>query len=210
MLHCRAADVQVILEVFALNCYDLPGIDWLRAETILDVGAHVGATTVWMAHRAPRSRIISIEPSPASTALLLRNVRDNHLLARVEVMAAALSDSEAWACIATGAAPGETQLRHLGGNEGPIVRTTSLEQLLEDRSLSIVDIVKLDCEGSEFEIIGGAPPDVLRRVRTFVGEYHASNGHNRDELSGHFNSAGFVTTFEGTGPTGLFTATRGR
>ncbi len=34
------------------------------------------------------------------------------------------------------------------------------------------DLLKIDCEGSEYEILQGCTPDALSRVRRIVGEYH--------------------------------------
>jgi hypothetical protein len=48
----------------------------------------------------------------------------------------------------------------------------SFQSLLEYTGLEEVDVVKLDCEGSEYDILLGTPDSVLKRVRKYIIEYH--------------------------------------
>ena len=45
------------------------------AVTVIDVGANIGLFTLWALAEAPTSRVIAIEPAPATFALLGRNLR---------------------------------------------------------------------------------------------------------------------------------------
>ena len=45
-----------------------------------------------------------------------------------------------------------------------------MEQLLQEHGLDHIDVLKLDCEGSEFSILGQTT--LLDRIGVIVGEYH--------------------------------------
>ena len=48
----------------------------------------------------------------------------------------------------------------------------TLDEIIAQEDLAAIDILKLDCEGCEHSVLGTAEPDVLKRIRFIVGEYH--------------------------------------
>jgi FkbM family methyltransferase len=62
-------------------------------DTIVDVGAHIGTTTIPALSRQGFVRAVAIEPDPAHLPLLRANVALNQLEERVTVVAATLSDA---------------------------------------------------------------------------------------------------------------------
>jgi hypothetical protein len=50
------------------------------------------------------------------------------------------------------------------------LRTVTLEDLMREQGFDTIDVLKLDCEGSEFSILGKTPS--LDRIGLIVGEYH--------------------------------------
>lgn len=63
---------------------------------------------------------------------------------------------------------------HSAGNDsrflGRKVQATTLDKIL--RAHAVCDLVKMDCEGAEFEIISSAQPETLKKVKRFFIEYH--------------------------------------
>ena len=57
------------------------------------------------------------------------------------------------------------------------LRTLTLEALMQEQGLDQIDILKLDCEGSEFSILGKTPS--LDRIGLIVGEYHGQERFNQ-------------------------------
>ena len=55
---------------------------------------------------------------------------------------------------------------------GVAVDSVSFDDLMNKESIDHCDLLKLDCEGSEYEILQRCAPDTLRRVRRIVGEFH--------------------------------------
>lgn len=52
------------------------------------------------------------------------------------------------------------------------VTPITLAEIVAQEDLAEIDILKLDCEGCEHSVLGTAGPDVLKRIRFVVGEYH--------------------------------------
>ncbi len=52
------------------------------------------------------------------------------------------------------------------------VEPITLAEILTLTGVRELDLLKMDCEGCEHSAIGGAPTEVLQRIRFIVGEYH--------------------------------------
>lgn len=122
----------------------------------VDAGANVGYYTLLMVDRGA-TRVISIEPSPDTAELLLKTVRANGLLGKVEVSEVALGSSKGEGKMLTfGSFRGSDSLYPSTGYEVTSSNTVRVEPLdLIVGHWSRVDFVKVDVEGYEKEVWEG-------------------------------------------------------
>ena len=136
----------------------------------VDVGANVGLYTCTMAaHVGARGHVYAFEPARANADALRRNVALNHL-PNVSILPFALSDrAERLDLYAprghTGGSSGSISARDPGA--GVQVGSTQALRLDDVFSGSRLDAIKLDVEGFEPQVLGGAI-DTLRRFRPVV------------------------------------------
>jgi FkbM family methyltransferase len=185
-----AQDLVVVEDIAEQDSYrvcDLP----LPRPVVVDVGAHIGVFSATVHRRYPGARIIAVECCPENIAALERNV--SHF---AEVVQAAVTYEEDVAllnavysdCVSTGgsvvlprtavrakaeAERGESGARSVLDGYWADVRplpTVTLEELVETRGLNGIDLLKLDCEGSEFSILENST--MIDRIGLIVGEYH--------------------------------------
>lgn len=69
----ETTDVAAFKQMFIEQHYELP-LDILP-EVLVDLGANVGYTSVYLALRYSRSRIIALEPEQSNFEILLENIR---------------------------------------------------------------------------------------------------------------------------------------
>lgn len=112
----------------------------------IDVGAHAGFYTFFVAGRRPQARIIGIEPIHEYAAILEFNRMLNGL-DRVTIEEIALSDREGVAHFNRAA---ESLVI---GAESEDVRTTTLQQLVTSHKLDAIDCLKIDVEGAEDRVL---------------------------------------------------------
>jgi FkbM family methyltransferase len=193
-LRCPINDMQAYVEVFLLRDYDIEGFDWGAAKTIVDAGANIGSATMWFAEQAPAAAIVAVEPGDTARRLLRRNITANGLSARVAILDCALGSVSGRGRVVTGEATILSKIVPLGEGDGDVagqVTVLSLRDVLESQSIDQVDVLKVDCEGSEYGILMGAGDDVLARVRMITAEYHPSETQGPEDLAECLRGAGF-------------------
>lgn len=206
---CRLAEFNAFVEVFVLRQYDFAQIHWRGIQTVFDIGANIGAATLWIAEKAPQATIIAVEPFSPAVSLLDYNISINGLDDRVSVLAAALGPSSGFAEMHT---PGPTVLARATpvttGKSVEAVPVVTLDELLDRHGLSELDLLKLDCEGSEYDVLLSSDPRVLGRIKAIVGEYHKVEGRSPLDLGNHLAQCDFRSVFCGEAARGVFCAVR--
>ena len=181
-----------LVEVFGFDGYDFKFIStWLGpldSPLILDVGAHVGAFTAAMCELRPKARISSYEPSPSAFAYLSRNVLQNDLHPAVHLFNAGVGAAHAFLPFSDdGRASWVNSADSLGNCE---IEAMALADVLGSAG-GAVDLMKIDCEGAEFDIVMNSRPDAYQRVARIVMEYHLTNDRTWQQLDSRLSQAGF-------------------
>lgn len=130
-------------------------------QLAVDVGAHVGNHTVFMAAIAGLN-VIAIEPSPASLELLKANVSANRVTRQVEVVDAAAGAEKGHGRLVQ-VDPANTGMTRVELGDGALDVTT-VDRLVGQRQVSVL---KIDVEGMEEEVLDGSR-QVLERDRPFL------------------------------------------
>jgi FkbM family methyltransferase len=166
----EACEYEVLEEVFVDEVYgaNLPD----DAETIVDLGGHVGLSTLYFAVRYPRARIVIVEPNPAVHRRLRRNTVG---LGRAIIDAVAVAGSIGETGLRTG---GSSWAARLDDRAELRVQTVTLSVLFARHALESVDLLKFDIEGAEHDALDLRELD---RVAQIVGEVHA-RGHEQLEM----------------------------
>jgi len=161
----RREDLTVLEEVFLDEDYDIaippPGV-------VFDLGANMGAASVYFALRWPHARICAVEASP-------------EMFARLRETTAAYGSIRCLSC-AAGAADGIMPFtlsassvggsfyREEDGAEVVDVPVRSLGSLMAECGVARIDLLKFDIEGAEGLLF--QDPSILDRIGAFVGEIH--------------------------------------
>jgi len=164
--------------------------------TVVDVGAAFGDFTVHAARLCPRGTVHAFEPLPENFRRLEEHLRLNGV-ANVRASAEAIAASPGTLTLYT--VTGLTGQHRTAGDERgaaePALRVpaTTLERVFEERRIERCDLLKIDCEGAEFEIVLGLPKAVLGRTARIVLEYHDHvTAHTHEELVRFLEGQGFA------------------
>ena len=180
-------DQKLLAQIFVRKDYQMEA---RGVHRILDLGANIGMSAVFLHHLFPDAEIACVEPSPANTPLLKRAMALNGLRGRVFEGT-------------VGAEPGFVDLYLFDrpdchsviptGRPGQTARVPqfSVPQIMEQMGWDGVDLLKLDIEGGEKAIIG-PHSSWLNRVRYITGESHVNIGYPYATLRADLEGYGFV------------------
>jgi FkbM family methyltransferase len=198
-------------EIYLQQIYAYRSYSIKRGDTVIDVGANIGVFSIYAAECARGGRVYAFEPNPESLRYLKKNV-DASRLGNVVVFPTAVAGGTGERLLHV--RPGNLLVSSLARGspgDGEIrVRCVSLDEVMEVNGITQCDLLKLDCEGSEYEILQNCSPKTLGRVERIVGEFHEGPdiSGTGDGLCRFLRSRSFrVDHFERLGPTsGVFCA----
>lgn len=166
------SEVTTVWHVFCAQEYRVPR----RAETIVDLGANIGAFSVFAIEQRPEARIVAVEPFPSTGERLQRTIQQNRLDNRITAVLAAVQASDGFAWM-SGRHDEYSYARRIVGEATAAaiqVPALTLGTLFERHRLGHVDLLKMDTEGGEYAVLETCDRAVLRQCRVIALEYHDS------------------------------------
>ncbi len=126
-------------------------------DTYIDVGAHIGDSSLLAAAKIKTGQVIACEPTPAVFNDLKTNIKLNNFEAIITPVQKAVSDQIGTTYFTLEAASEVNHLQLVAGEGKSIpVSTTTIDQLIKEYKLQKVTLLKIDVEGFELEVIRGA------------------------------------------------------
>lgn len=156
-------DIQGIREVWLESAYRLPFA--VSNGVLVDLGANIGLTSVWLAKKYGFANVIAVEPDASNAALVRRNFELNGISGHI--VQAAIGPSDGTTRFQAAA---ESNQGHVSP-EGSVVSVVSMATILNQFHLPQVDLVKMDIEGSEQTLLTG-PSEWLSRTKAMIAEFH--------------------------------------
>jgi FkbM family methyltransferase len=163
--------------------YCLNTLTHQQINTIADIGANVGVFAIAARIAFPHAEIHCYEPNEGNIPYL--NHQGESL--GLKTFKEAVSNVDG-TCSLSKSTIHDTSARitNLEGGEIPL---TSLHTVLNRFNSQQIDLLKLDCEGFEFEILKDAAN--LRKCKFITLEYHIVNDQQLESLKNLLSNAGF-------------------
>lgn len=203
-----ASDAAVFHQIFGMGEYQclvslVKSFPGLKIKSIIDAGANVGFTSIFLATNFPEARIVGIEPDAENFKMLEQNVAANVSVPYVLLKKAlwknsgtvAMSDSfrdhREWSrqVVETTATASKTSAQLEG---------IPLNELFQIVGTGLIDILKIDIEGAEKEVFSDydGSVEVLKNVKFLIIELHDEVNFQR-EFEKMLTQAGFHFTYVG-------------
>ena len=169
-LHYRLnrGDIQSIREVWIDECYRLP-FD-LKPSRLVDLGANIGLTSLWFAHRYGCQTVIAVEPSPENARLTRLNLERNQIVCRGHRGGCRPPRRHRDISRRRRIEPGPPG-RHPAA-DGPSPWSAWRRVLRRLPPGAEIDLVKMDIEGGEGPLLQDDNVKWLGRVRSIIAEFH--------------------------------------
>jgi len=160
---------------------------------IIDIGGHLGFFSLMASALRTSLPIYCFEPHIENFELLKRNLKDNDIQ-NVVAKQVAVSDVIGEVELLLSREDLNHSLREAIEPTGKIqtVQATTLEKIFEQYKINHCGLLKIDCEGSEYEILYSTPKSIFDRIQAIFLEYHEwSEKGLADALKIHLEKMGF-------------------
>jgi FkbM family methyltransferase len=189
-------------------------IEGVQNPVVFDVGSHVGEYATMVRGHFPEVEIHSFEPDPQSFAKMNDNlvnrfgeghgvITNNQAITKHNGVATLYTHQIG----AANSSLAHRELSHLGAKFDleQTVQTKTLRSYCDENNIEIIDYLKIDTEGTEYDIIESAMPMIEEnRIRFIQFEYGSCNVDTRTYLKDFYLLLRHKYNFYRIHPEGLY------
>jgi FkbM family methyltransferase len=185
----NGSDLFTFYEIFIKRVYE-GALPLRQGAVVVDLGANIGMTALWLATQADAVRVIAVEPEASNFEMLQRNVADDD----VTVVHAAIADAPGQVLLELSSPSGhhitDGSDALLSRGNGQVVVAIHPDDLVSQFGLDEVDFLKVDIEGAE-EAVFSKPSELAGRAELILMEIH--NVDARETIGRAFKAQGLKT-----------------
>ncbi len=167
-IRSNTTDASVFRDIFFYGDLKLPSLT--PPDIIIDAGAYVGYSTVYLARQYPDAHIIAIEPEASNFAKLKKHTE--HLPTVTLVQGALWSRSSGLTITDRGTGHWGFKVEEASGDTPYTVQGYTVTELLKEKPAGKNIFIKIDIEGSEKELFATDTETWLPHVNTLLIELH--------------------------------------
>lgn len=176
-----------ILEIVTRDEYSLSIFQGIKGS-IFDIGANNGIATLILAKQNPDSIIYAFEPCPNIFARFQKNLELNKII-NVRAFNVALSSKDndeielflhPWC---SGANTTFTNKEIFKNVPTVKVKTRNLDSFIDENNIKEIELLKIDCEGAEFDILYNSTYFKEKKFKNLVGEFHDLKWNKKSNYS---------------------------
>ena len=171
--------VNMIAHELNNNEYDF-NIDFKEGDIVIDIGANVGMVSILLAKKFPFLKIYSFEPLKENYYNLLKNIELNNIpngIITAENKAVTKDGRLITMSINSANKGGSSTADIVSTNsimtkENCQIESITLEGIFKKYNINKLKLLKIDCEGSEYEILYNTDTNLLKNIENLRGEFH--------------------------------------
>lgn len=169
-IHLRknTKDEETFLEVFQQNIYNSPLT--FTPKTIIDAGANSGLASLYFKLKYPDSSIVTLEIETENTAMIRKNLQG---FKDIDILEKALYYKKAFFKVEDPYnATNSFVIKEVPEGSAFDIESTTIDEIIANKNWDIVDILKIDIEGSEKELFENNYQHWLPKIKVIYVETH--------------------------------------
>jgi len=170
------------------------GIALRTGDTVVDIGANIGTFALLAASIVgPAGRVVAVEPAARTFARLEENARLNDF-GNLTCVRAALDREPGTLALGLHPKSALSSAHNVNPNSNgtvELVRSLTLSQIFAENRLGHIDLLKVDCEGSEYGIFESLSEELASRIYQIAMEVHPVAGETFDGIRQRLERLGF-------------------
>ncbi len=188
-----------ICEIFFVKTYCPRDMKINKGDTIIDIGANIGIFTTHSSFLS-EGKVYSYEPFKIHFKRLLKNIKANQLKNVVPFnLAVCGSKGKRNLFINKKNSGMHSLIFKENSEEKTTVKSTTLKEIFEKNDIKQCDFLKMDCEGSEYEILYHAPKNILKKIRKISLEFDNIDSYQQNcfQLKKFLEDNDFIVRMKG-------------
>ena len=174
-IRVNSTDLMALTHVWLIEEYERENFSIESNDVIIDIGAHIGLFTIYASQFSKNGEIYSFEPMKDNFELLNKNIISNNLK-KVKIFNLAVSNSNSTVTLfINNDESGHSMFSE--SSENITVKSISLMKIFDDNNIKKCNLLKIDCEGAEYEIIEKLPSAYFKMIEKIIIEYHMVDTH---------------------------------
>ena len=166
--------------------YNFENINFSTGDQVVDIGANVGIISIYLAKKYPFLKIYAFEPVKRNYDNLIKNIKLNNIPDGTIITEnkAVTKDGRRikmnFDIKNSGGSFGEDIKDQQNINVKNSVDSISLDDIFQKYSITNLKLLKIDCEGFEYEILYNTEKENLKNIHAMRGEFHNKNKSDND------------------------------
>lgn len=140
---------------------------------VIDIGANIGVYSIFAASTSKKTIVYAYEPMLSSFKLLSENIKNNQLEKYIFPFPLGVAAEREKRKLFFGRG---SPFHSLYSNEKKKkyleIKCISLKDIFDENRIEQCDLLKMDCEGAEFEILYNTPSEYFKKIKKIRLEYH--------------------------------------
>lgn len=185
-------DIWVIKESYLDKDYEKFGFKIPKKGVLIDVGAFIGDYSILASKQSPNLTIFAIEPSKDNYELLLKNIKLNNSQNILPFYLALHSSLKEINIHTNNTDPSQFYTINKKDSIHETTKALSLEKFFVQNNIQLCNLLKLDCEGAEYDILLNTSKKFLNNhIEKIVMEFHHNDQYDVKSLSSYLTDSGY-------------------
>lgn len=178
-----------------IDDYNFDSIDFKDGDVVIDIGGNIGTVSIYLAKKYPFLKIYAFEPVKQNYENFLKNIELNNINKDIiKVFNLAVTKDRRDVILTSpfnnsGASNIYNNFRGSGNiilNNDISIKSITFDDIFSNNNISKCKLLKIDCEGAEYEILYSANVENLKNCEYMRAEFHGKKYKQKD-LYNHCN-----------------------
>ena len=170
-IRTKSSDIQIFTEIWLEKKYPVN----LNSDrgVVIDIGSHIGVFFLYCVHKFKNCKIYGFEADQENFNISEYNIKINHLTC-INCKNLAVSSKLGYIKFYKNEDfSSHSMITPTSDFEN--IKSTNLNEIFDENKIEQCDLLKLDCEGAEYEILLNTSNEVYKKINQIFLEYHIDN-----------------------------------
>ena len=176
-----------------IDDYNFDSIDFKDGDVVIDIGGNIGTVSIYLAKKYPFLKIYAFEPVKQNYENFLKNIELNNINKDIiKVFNLAITKDRRDVILTSpfyNSGASNIYDNYSNGivlNNDISIKSITFDDIFANNNISKCKLLKIDCEGAEYEILYSANVENLKNCEYMRAEFHGKKYKQKD-LYNHCN-----------------------